>query len=99
MHLLHRLRPHVRKLRRVIGVVEMQAVHFAATRVVVVRYRTDERIVVIHYLAVFDDDQPDALPICHRNTITVLLLWRLITLGLHTIAIHFSPYRCWQKYE
>ena len=40
-------------------IVKMQSVHFAAAGIVVVRYRSDERVVVIHYLAVLDDDQPD----------------------------------------
>ena len=46
-------------LGRFVGVVKMQPVHFAAVGIVVVRYRSDERVVVIHYLAVFDDYQPD----------------------------------------
>ena len=59
MYLAHRLRPYIRELGRTIGIVKMQSIYFAAAGIVVVRYRSDERVVVIHYLAVFDDDQSD----------------------------------------
>ena len=56
MYLALSVHPYIRELGRIVGVVKMQSVHFATARIVVVRYRSDERVEIIHYLAVFDDD-------------------------------------------
>ena len=59
MYLALSVHPYIRELGRTVGVVQMQSVHFATARIVVVRYRSDERVEIIHYLAGLDDDQLD----------------------------------------
>ena len=56
MYLALSVHPYIRELGRTVGVVKMQSVHFATAGIVVVRYRSDERVVVIHYLPVLNDD-------------------------------------------
>ena len=42
-----------------VGIVIAHAIDFTAAIIVIVRYRTNERIEVIYYLAVFNNDYSD----------------------------------------
>ena len=56
--------PHLRELGRAIRVRWPETMHILAALAVIVRYRTDQRVIVIDYLAVPDDTDTNGADAC-----------------------------------